>query len=105
MFNSYHVSKDCLLNKLGDVDNDGKYVSPIRDPNRRFGASLGLLSGGRMIVVGMVVNNLQKAIAIAIRYSAVRKQFGPDDSSEELAVIEYQQQVSLSNEINQPLSH
>ncbi|XP_077293828.1 peroxisomal acyl-coenzyme A oxidase 3-like [Arctopsyche grandis] len=92
MFNSYRISKDCLLNKLGDVNDDGKYVSPIRDPNRRFGASVGLLSGGRMIVMGMAVNNLQKAIAIAVRYSAVRKQFSPDDSSEELAVIEYQQQ-------------
>ncbi|XP_077301266.1 acyl-CoA oxidase 3 isoform X2 [Arctopsyche grandis] len=92
MFNSYRVSKDALLNKLGDVDEDGKYVSPIRDPNKRFGASLGALSGGRVQITGMAATNLQKAITIATRYSAVRKQFGPENSSEEFAVIEYQQQ-------------
>lgn len=35
---------------------------------------------------------LTKAICIAIRYSASRKQFGPDESSNELPVLEYQSQ-------------
>jgi len=34
-----------------------------------------------------------KAIAIAVRYSAVRKQFGP--TNDELPVIEYQLQVTI----------
>lgn len=36
---------------------------------------------------------LIKAITIAIRHSACRKQFGPDDSGEEIPVLEYQSQV------------
>ena len=40
--------------------------------------------------------NLHLATVIAVRYSAVRKQFGPNSQSEELAVIEYQmQQIRL----------
>lgn len=35
-----------------------------------------------------------KAITIAVRYSASRKQFGPDDgSNKEYPVLEYQSQV------------
>lgn len=36
---------------------------------------------------------LVKAITIAIRHSASRKQFGPEDSGEEIPVLEYQSQV------------
>lgn len=68
-------------------------MSPFRDPSKRFGASLGALSSGRVQITGIGVLNLLKAITIAIRYSAVRKQFGPENSDEEIAVIEYQQQV------------
>ena len=36
-----------------------------------------------------------KAVAIGVRYSAVRRQFGPENSSVELPVIEYQLQVLI----------
>ena len=55
------------------------------------GASLGNLSTGRVGIIGFGVINMKKSLAIAIRYSAARKQFGPGD--EELPVIEYQMQV------------
>lgn len=63
-----------------------------QDPNKRFGASLGALSGGRVGITGMCVTNLKAAITIAIRYSAVRRQFGPKDG-EEIPVLEYPLQV------------
>ncbi|XP_028168002.1 peroxisomal acyl-coenzyme A oxidase 3 isoform X3 [Ostrinia furnacalis] len=92
MFDNYHVSKDAALDKLGGVDDDGNYMTPFKDPNKRFGASMGILSGGRVHITTISTAYLQKAIVIATRYSAVRRQFGPDDSSEEMPVLEYQQQ-------------
>jgi hypothetical protein len=64
-----------------------------QDPNKRFGASLGALSGGRVGITSMCVTNLTLAVTISIRYSAARKQFGPRDD-EEIPVLEYPLQVS-----------
>ncbi|XP_049867452.1 peroxisomal acyl-coenzyme A oxidase 3 [Pectinophora gossypiella] len=91
MFNNYHLPKEAALDKLGGVDDNGDYQTPFRDPSKRFGASLGILSGGRVHITSISTAYLQKAIVIAIRYSAVRKQFGPPNS-EEMPVMEYQQQ-------------
>ena len=67
----------------------------FKDPSKRFGASLGALSGGRVGITGMAACNLKLCIPIAVRYSAVRRQFGPTDGVE-IPVIEYQLQVSFS---------
>lgn len=50
-----------------------------------------MLSTGRVSIVGFCVANLSKAVPIAVRYSAVRKQFGTPNK--ELPVLEYQLQV------------
>ncbi|CAH2086023.1 unnamed protein product [Euphydryas editha] len=92
MFNNYHIPKEYALDKLGGVDDNGDYKTPFRDPSKRFGASLGILSGGRVTITGISTNYLQKAIVIAVRYSAVRKQFGSENAVEETPVLEYQQQ-------------
>ncbi|KAK7867136.1 hypothetical protein R5R35_005852 [Gryllus longicercus] len=90
VFENYRVPKHSLLNRLGDVSPSGKYHSSIKDPRRRFGISLSTLSGGRSQVINISHAALLKAVCIAVRYSAVRKQFGPTE--EELPVIEYQVQ-------------
>ena len=66
----------------------------LQDPSKRFGAALGALSGGRVGITSMATTNLKSAIVIAIRYSCVRRQFGPTPK-EELPVIEYQMQVCI----------
>ncbi|XP_063238465.1 peroxisomal acyl-coenzyme A oxidase 3-like isoform X2 [Bacillus rossius redtenbacheri] len=91
MFDNYRVPRENLLNKTGDVTPDGAYVTPINDPRKRFGAVLGNLSAGRVSIIGSCTQYLTKAMTIAVRYSAVRRQFGPSDD-EELPVIEYQLQ-------------
>jgi len=91
-FNNYRISRDLLMNRNADVTTDGKYVMKIKDKNKRFGASLGILSAGRVGIINMGIINLQSAIVIAIRYSAVRRQFGPSNTDIEWPIIEYQMQ-------------
>lgn len=52
---------------------------------------MGNLSAGRVGIVSMCVANMITTLPIAIRYSAVRRQFG-SDGSQEMPVIEYQMQ-------------
>lgn len=50
---------------------------------------MGALSAGRVGICGRVSAVMIKAVTTAVRYSAVRRQFGPDGSSEEFPVLEY----------------
>lgn len=92
MFHEYHIPGENLLSKTGDIDEQGNYVSKIKDSRKRLGASLGSLSAGRVNICSLGYIALSKAITIATRYSACRKQFGPEESNEEWPVIEYQSQ-------------
>lgn len=37
MFHNFKLPRENLLNKMGDVTPDGKFVSLIKDPSKRFG--------------------------------------------------------------------
>ncbi|KAG8178396.1 hypothetical protein JTE90_005288 [Oedothorax gibbosus] len=91
IFNKYRIPRETLLNKLGDVTVDGKYVSAKRE-SERFGENLGALSMGRAAIIMICVNFLRVSVPIAVRYSALRKQFGPTPDKE-VPVIEYQVQI------------
>ncbi|KAF5276544.1 hypothetical protein FQR65_LT03974 [Abscondita terminalis] len=93
IFNHYRIPGKNLLNKTGDVTDDGKYVTPYKDPNKRYGASLGALSVGRVIITGMCASYAISALTVAIRYAAVRKQFDPKGG--ELSLLEYQSEQHL----------
>lgn len=91
-FNHYEIPRENLLNKVANVTEDGRYVTPIKDPSKRLGATIGGLSGGRVNITIMIEAYATKALTIAIRYAAVRKQWGPTE--EEMHIIEYQSHVS-----------
>lgn len=92
MFNKYRIPHSSLLNRTADVTEDGVYVTPFKDPSKRHGASLGALSAGRVNITNLCGNYATKGLTIAVRYAAVRKQFGPE-GGEELPILEYQTHV------------
>ena len=77
------MPRTALLNKNGDVTISGEYKTPFKDPRKRFGASLGNLSSGRVGIINMANMNLHLACIIGIRYSAVRRQFGKNQEGME----------------------
>ncbi|XP_011506012.1 PREDICTED: peroxisomal acyl-coenzyme A oxidase 3 [Ceratosolen solmsi marchali] len=91
IFNHYSIQRDCLLNKSADVTSDGKYFTSLTDQRKRYGASFGVLSTGRVSITSMCSIYATLAMTIAIRYCASRKQFG-QNPNEEWPTIEYQVQ-------------
>eukprot|EP00195_Chlamydomonas_chlamydogama_P012817 CAMPEP_0202892802 /NCGR_PEP_ID=MMETSP1392-20130828/2490_1 /ASSEMBLY_ACC=CAM_ASM_000868 /TAXON_ID=225041 /ORGANISM="Chlamydomonas chlamydogama, Strain SAG 11-48b" /LENGTH=662 /DNA_ID=CAMNT_0049576893 /DNA_START=125 /DNA_END=2113 /DNA_ORIENTATION=+ len=88
-FTHVRVPRVNLLDRFGTVDKSGRYSSPLTSQARRFAATLGELTGGRVGLCCGSVGVLKGAITIAVRYCAQRQQFGPPDSSE-IAVLDYQ---------------
>lgn len=83
-FDNVRVPRVNLLNKYGDVDENGDYSSPIDSPGRRFFTMLGTLVQGRVSLDGAAVVASKAALTIAIRYGSERRQFSAGDSSEEV---------------------
>nr|CAD7412290.1 unnamed protein product [Timema poppensis] len=92
MFQNYRIPRENLLNRTSDVTPEGDYETSFSNPEQQLGAALENLSAGRVGIMQESVATLASAITIAVRYSAVRRQFGPDPDGEELPIIEYEMQ-------------
>lgn len=90
-FRSVRIPRDNLLNRFGDVSRDGTYTSSLPTINKRFGATLGELVGGRVGLAYASVGVLKISATIAIRYSLLRQQFGPPKQPE-VSILDYQSQ-------------
>jgi len=88
-FDHVRVPREYLLNRHGDVAADGTYSSPIASPDARFFTMLGTLVGGRISVARFALSAAKSGQAIAVRYAARRRQFGPAGSAER-RLIDYQ---------------
>jgi acyl-CoA oxidase len=88
-FDHVRVPRTNLLNRYGDVAEDGTYTSPIASPGRRFFTMLGTLVQGRVSLDGAAVNASKLALQIAITYGNERRQFG-QLGQDETVLLDYQ---------------
>ncbi len=89
-FTNVRIPRTDLLNKYGDVAEDGTYTSPIGSPGRRFFTMLGTLVQGRVSLDGSGVVASKMALAIAITYGNQRRQFTAGSDTDEEVILDYQ---------------
>jgi acyl-CoA oxidase len=89
-FSDVRVPREALLDRYGAVDEQGRYSSPIEDRTKRFFTMLGTLVQGRVSVAGAALSATKVALAIAVRYGEVRRQFRPPgDDADEVRILDY----------------
>ncbi len=89
VFDHVRVPRENLLNRYGDVGEDGKYTSPIDNSNRRFFTMVGTLVRGRVTVGGSAAAATKVALTIATRYALQRRQFNRPKSDDEVLIMDY----------------
>ena len=89
-FDHVRVPRENLLNRYGDVAEDGTYSSPISSPGRRFFTMLGTLVQGRVSLDGAATIGAEMGLAIAIRYASQRRQFNAASDTDEEVILDYQ---------------
>lgn len=89
-FTHVRVPRTRLLNRYGDVTEDGTYSSPIESPGRRFFTMLGTLVQGRVSLDGAATAASALALQIAITYASQRRQFNAASDTEEEVILDYQ---------------
>lgn len=87
-FDGVRVPRENLLDRFATVTEDGRYVSPIDSAGRRFFTMLGTLVAGRISIAAASVSAAKVGLAVAVRYSEERRQFGPDDGPE-VPILDY----------------
>lgn len=81
-FDQVRIPADNLLDKYASVSEEGEYSSPIASEGKRFFTMLGTLVGGRVSIAAASTTVSKSALAIATRYGAMRRQFGPSGQEE-----------------------
>ncbi|MBG6226010.1 acyl-CoA oxidase [Arthrobacter sp. CAN_A2] len=89
-FTDVRIPRTNLLNRYGDVAQDGTYTSPIASPGRRFFTMLGTLVQGRVSLDGAAVAASKLALTAAITYSTQRRQFNASSNLKEEVLMDYQ---------------
>lgn len=89
-FDNVRIPRTNLLNRYGNVAEDGGYSSPIASPGRRFFTMLGTLVQGRVSLNGAAVAASKVALKIAIQYATERRQFNAASDTEEVVLLDYQ---------------
>lgn len=88
-FHQVRVPRENLLNKYGDITDNGTYYSKIEDPSKRFFTMLGTLVGGRICVARAGLGGAKKALAIAVKHALKRRQFNDSIKIQEDLLMDY----------------
>ncbi len=88
-FDQVRVPKDNLLNKYGDITEDGEYTSPVANPSKRFFTMLGALVVGRICVGLAGISAAKASLTIAVKYGLKRRQFSKKDDAPETIIMDY----------------
>jgi acyl-CoA oxidase len=88
-FDHVRVPREMLLDRYGQVAEDGTYTSGIENETRRFFTMLGTLVRGRVSVGGSAGSATKMALDIAVRYGDVRRQFAAPGRDREIVLNDY----------------
>ncbi|XP_039122296.1 peroxisomal acyl-coenzyme A oxidase 1-like [Dioscorea cayenensis subsp. rotundata] len=89
-FDHVRIPRDQMLMRVSQVTKEGKYLQSDVPRQLVYGTMVYV----RQTIVADASNALSRAVCIAVRYSAVRRQFGSQDGGPELQVIDYKTQQS-----------
>jgi acyl-CoA oxidase len=81
-FDQVRIPRENLLDRYGGITEGGQYTSSIESPGRRFFTMLGTLVAGRISIACASLSAARSGLAIAVRYTSRRRQFGPEDGPE-----------------------
>jgi acyl-CoA oxidase len=87
-FEDVRVPRANLLDRFASIDEAGTYTSPIPSSARRFFTMLRTLVAGRVSIASASVSAAKVGLAIAVRYTDQRRQFGTD-GAEEQPLLDY----------------
>lgn len=90
-FDNVRVPREALLNRFGSVDEQGRYSSPIDSKGARFFTMLGTLIRGRVSVGAAAGASARTALALATRYSLIRRQFDHPETGKGIPLLEYRE--------------
>ncbi|UPO78267.1 acyl-CoA dehydrogenase [Arthrobacter sp. Helios] len=90
-FDNVRIPRTNLLNRYGDVAEDGTYSSTIESPGRRFFTMIGTLVQGRVSLDGAAVAASKLGLKIAVQYATERRQFNGGSDTVEEVLMDYQQ--------------
>lgn len=85
-FDQVRIPREEMLDRFAQVAPDGTYTSSIADPTTRFFTMVGTLVGARIAVASGGLATTKVGLAIATRYAARRRQFGPANQPERLLI-------------------
>lgn len=90
-FDKVRIPRVNMMNKYTDVDESGKFNTPIKGLSRRFFTVTEKLLSGRLCIASMAVGGSRSCLYIAISYAKKRLAVGPKGLSD-TPIFDYQLQ-------------